>query len=149
MKQPFFARHALLILMGVFFFVPFALRGARQSLQSMKNDVKDWLPSSYDETGDLNWFKEHFLGEQFVVVSWDGCHGDESDALFRTFMAKLLPSKTPSEVKKQLLAQEGIEGPLREAPLAPPSGLDSDRGGVSRQLDDSRVRARAPRDMQP
>lgn len=105
MKKRFYARHALLILMVVFFFVPFALRGARQALQGMKNDVKDWLPSTYDETGDLLWFKEHFLGEQFVVVSWDGLLGDEQDEKFSLFLNKLLPSLPPSEVRKQLMSE--------------------------------------------
>ena len=70
MKRPFFARHALLVLMAIFFMAPFALRGARMALQYMKNDVKDWLPSDFAETAELDWFRDHFLGEQFVVVSW-------------------------------------------------------------------------------
>jgi uncharacterized protein len=102
MKRTFFARHALVILMAVFFLLPFGLRGARQSLQHMKNDVKDWLPSEYDETGDLNWFKEHFLGEQFVVVSWEGCRGTPDDATFKIFLQKLLPSIPPSIMQAEL-----------------------------------------------
>src|SRR6188508_2987224 len=104
MKKRFYARHALLILMVVFFFVPFALRGARHSLQGVKNDVKDWLPSSYVETGDLLWFKEHFLGEQFVVVSWEGLHGGAEDQAFSLFLNKLLPTLPPSEIRRQMLA---------------------------------------------
>lgn len=106
MKKRFYARHALLILMVVFFFVPFALRGARQALQGMKNDVKDWLPSTYSETDDLVWFKEHFLGEQFVVVSWEGLTGEEQDQAFTLFLNKLLPSLPPSAIREQLLAAE-------------------------------------------
>src|SRR6478672_8902485 len=101
MQKKFFARNALLILMVVFFFVPFALRGARHALQGMKNDVKDWLPGSYTETGDLFWFKKHFLGEQFVVISWEGLHGDEQDEKFSLFLEKLVPALPPSEVRKQ------------------------------------------------
>jgi predicted RND superfamily exporter protein len=104
MKKRFYGRHALLILMVVFFLVPFAMRGARHSLQGVKNDVKDWLPSSYVETGDLLWFKEHFLGEQFVVVSWEGLHGDPQDQAFSLFLNKLLPTLPPSEVRRQMLA---------------------------------------------
>ena len=44
MNKTFFARFALPILMLVFFTVPFALRGARLSFSTMKNDIKDWLP---------------------------------------------------------------------------------------------------------
>lgn len=103
MKQTFYSRHALLILMVVFFFVPFALRGARQALQGMKNDVRDWLPSTYDETDELVWFKDHFLGEQFVVVAWDGLRGDENDQTFALFLNKLLPAIPPSVHRQSLL----------------------------------------------
>ncbi len=78
MRRPtFFERYALFILMAIFFLVPFALRGARLSLEQMKNDVKDWLPDDFAETSELDWFREHFLGEQFVLVSWDGCTADD------------------------------------------------------------------------
>jgi predicted RND superfamily exporter protein len=108
MPKKFFARHALLILMVVFFFVPFALRGARHALQGMKNDVKDWLPNTYKETDDLVWFKDHFLGEQFVVVSWAGLTGDESDQKFSMFLSKLVPTLPPSEVRRQLLDKQPV-----------------------------------------
>jgi predicted RND superfamily exporter protein len=123
MKHRFYARHALLILMIVFFLVPFALRGARQALLGMKNDVRDWLPSTYDETGELIWFRDHFLGEQFVVVSWDNLTGDANDEKFKLFLQKLLPATPPSVQREQLLASlerktadesEGEEGTEEE-----------------------------------
>jgi predicted RND superfamily exporter protein len=134
MKKRFYARHALLILMVVFFFVPFALRGARHALQGMKNDVKDWLPSTYDETDDLLWFKEHFLGEQFVVVSWEGLTGDGQDQKFTLFLNKLLPALPPSAIREQMLAQvrptadeEKSEEPsfIDEEPLELPAHLEN------------------------
>ena len=92
MQRPtFFARRAILILVVVFFFVPFALRGARMAVQGMKNDVKDWLPKEFDETKDLDEFRQYFLSEQFVLVSWDGCHGGPDDERFRMFLEKLTP----------------------------------------------------------
>ena len=45
------------------------------AVQGMKNDVKDWLPKEFEETKDLEEFRQYFLSEQFVLVSWDGCHG--------------------------------------------------------------------------
>ena len=68
---------ALVILLLVFFFVPPQFRGARLAVRGMKNDVRDWLPSSFHETRELEWFRDHFLGEQFVVVSWPGCSADD------------------------------------------------------------------------
>src|SRR5262245_9384440 len=97
MQRPtFFARRAILILVVVFFFVPFALRGARMAVQGMKNDVKDWLPKEFEETKDLEEFRQYFLSEQFVLVSWDGCYGDDQDERFKMFLAKLTPDLPPS-----------------------------------------------------
>ena len=64
MNKTFFARFALPILMLVFFTVPFGLRGARMAFSTMKNDVKDWLPADFEETKDLDWFREN----DFVMV---------------------------------------------------------------------------------
>lgn len=77
MKSTFFARFALPILCVVFFMTPFALRGARMGIQRMKNNVKDWLPADFPETVELEWFGRHFLGEQFVVVTWPGCTAED------------------------------------------------------------------------
>jgi len=96
MKKPFFARHALLVLIGVFFLVPFAMRGSRYAVQRMKNDVKDWLPSDFEETADLEWFRKRFLGEQFVIISWEGCRGTSDDQQFKDFVDNLFPEAPPS-----------------------------------------------------
>ena len=47
------------------------------SMQRMTNRVKDWLPSDFAETADLEWFGRHFLGEQFIIVTWPGCSEDD------------------------------------------------------------------------
>ncbi len=112
-KPSFFARRSLIILMIVFFFVPFAMRGARLAVQGMKNDVKDWLPADFPETADLDWFRLHFISEQFVVVSWDGCYGDPRDDRYNLFLAKLQPEIPPSQRVK------------------PPAEDDADAGGAA------------------
>jgi uncharacterized protein len=43
----------------------------------MQNNVKDWLPADFPETADLEWFGRHFMGEQFVIVTWPGCSEDD------------------------------------------------------------------------
>ena len=96
MQKPFFGRHALLVLAIVYFSIPFALRGSRYAVQRMKNDVKDWLPTDFPETHELDWFRQRFLGEQFVAISWDGCHGDRDDTRFRRFVDNLFPELPPS-----------------------------------------------------
>ena len=111
MQRPtFFARRSLFILVVVFFFVPFALRGARMAMQGMKNDVKDWLPKDLQETQDLDEFRRYFLSEQFVLVSWDGCYGDENDERFQLFIAKLTPETPPSVLKAQAEAAAKAAG---------------------------------------
>ncbi len=46
---------------------------ARRAVESNSNRAEDWLPASYDESADLDWYRQHFGGEAFVVVSWEGC----------------------------------------------------------------------------
>ena len=55
------------------------------SLERMENNVKDWLPDSFEETKELTWFAKHFVGEQsFVLLTWEGCSDkDESFRLLR------------------------------------------------------------------
>ena len=73
----FFGSNAVLILCVIFFLTPFAVRGARMSLERMENNVKDWLPSDFPETKELEWFGEHFVGERFILVTWPGCTFDD------------------------------------------------------------------------
>ena len=56
-------------------------------MENMQNDVKNWLPSDYPETQQLNWFGKHFMGEQFIVVTWEGCN--EKDESFQLLIEKL------------------------------------------------------------
>jgi predicted RND superfamily exporter protein len=107
MNKTFFARFALPILMLVFFTVPFALRGARMAFTTMKNDVKDWLPADFDETKDLDWFRDNFLGEQFVLLTWPGCSAD--DNRFKLLVEKL---------EDQLHVDAGAPAPGDVAPKA-------------------------------
>lgn len=86
-KTFFGARNGMLILLVVFFIVPFALRGARMAVQKTENNVKDWLPDSFRETEELAWFANKFVSEQFIVATWPGCHED-SDR-FKMFVTKI------------------------------------------------------------
>jgi len=105
MKSTFFARRALLILCVIVFMTPFAMRGARYALQGMKNNVKHWLPSDFPETADLEWFGRHFMGEQFVIITWPGC--SEDDPRFHKLVEKLRGEVAPPEpVESQ--APEGV-----------------------------------------
>jgi uncharacterized protein len=72
-RRPWFARWSLVILMVYGLSAPLIMVAAFWAVRSNTNQVADWLPQSFAETGDLAWFREHFVGDQFVVISWDGC----------------------------------------------------------------------------
>lgn len=106
MKNGFFANKSLLgvpnalyLLMIVFFLVPFAARGARMALQKTENNVKDWLPADFRETEELNWFAKHFVSEQFIVATWEGCTEDSQ-------RLKMFVSKLQSEAASNLVESD-------------------------------------------
>lgn len=114
MKKPFLARRipffgsvAMLILCLVFFLVPFFARSARFAVDDVRNDVSDWLPAHFIETQQLSEFREYFLGEQFVLVSWDGCNEDDRNfqALVQMLRRESL-AHSEAKTEEQRLAQE-------------------------------------------
>ena len=88
MKQPsFLARKTLgqpnyfLLAMLAAFLLALMPRGARKAIESNTNKAEDWLPPGYAESVDLRWFRDHFMGEQFALVSWDGCTLGDTEKL--------------------------------------------------------------------
>lgn len=98
-RSLFGAPNALLILLVVFFLVPFVFRGARHSLETNENAVKDWLPAEFRETKELEWFSRYFYGESFVLATWRGATEDSQK--LSTLAAKL--------------RKESLRGRLRDA----------------------------------
>ena len=72
-RLSFYARFGSLILFLTGLAAPFLIWGAASTIRSNTNKVADWLPDTYTETGDLRWFREHFVADQFVIISWEGC----------------------------------------------------------------------------
>jgi predicted RND superfamily exporter protein len=66
-------KRSWLILLLTFLITPLIFYAAGRAVVGNKNDVADWLPSNYDETKQLMWFREHFVADQFIILSWDGC----------------------------------------------------------------------------
>ncbi|WP_153556324.1 efflux RND transporter permease subunit [Roseimaritima sediminicola] len=88
------------MLVVIFFFLPWATRSARLSLQNTENNVKDWLPDEFRETAELAWFGEYFAGERFVLATWPGATAeDQRLSLFasklRAESAGAVPAKIP------------------------------------------------------
>ncbi len=108
-----------MILCVVFFLIPFGLRGARMSLERMENNVKDWLPSSFEETRELTWFAKYFVGEQsFVLLTWEGC--TEKDESYKLFVEKLRGEIQPSPKDEKTVTNEDVETvPEADADLPP------------------------------
>ncbi len=71
-KRSFYARFAWPILIANVLLIPVACVSALRAVKSNKNDVSDWLPKDYDETRELAWFRQHFVADQFVLMSWEG-----------------------------------------------------------------------------
>ena len=100
MKQPsFLARKTLLgqpnyfwLAMMATFLLALMPRGARRAIESNTNKAEDWLPPGYAESIDLRWFRDHFVGEQFALVSWDGCTLGEPEKL-EQLARVLIPSE--------------------------------------------------------
>lgn len=96
MKRSFYDRNAQRILLVSAFFVIPTFAGAFWALKKNKNDVAQWLPAQYEETTTFKWFRQHFAGEQFILLSWDGCTLDADE--LRLMVAKLDPSHHPTKV---------------------------------------------------
>ena len=103
-KQSFLARYANLILIVAVIVTPLACWGAIKAIQGNRNDVSDWLPKNYPETIELGWFRKHFVADQFVIISWDGCElgeapdGSQDDKRIALLKAELLAAQLPKKL---------------------------------------------------
>ena len=103
-RKTFGQSNYLLLAIAATFLIAFLPRGARKAIESNTNKAEDWLPPNYSESIDLRWFRDHFIGEQFALISWDDCtlgNTEKLDQLTR----KLMPGK-------EALAQAGPDSDL-------------------------------------
>ncbi len=92
MGKTFFSDHGFRIIFVVVFLLAFVWMGTKRTLLSNANNVADWLPATFEETKEYQWFLKFFPFESFVVVSWDGCTMD--DDRLEMFAEKLVPGQT-------------------------------------------------------
>jgi len=137
MKNAFFSRYGFRILIIVFFLLPLIGQGTRRTVESNSNNVADWLPDSFEETHQYQWFLKNFPFERFVVVSWQGCTMEDSRV--EMFAQKLVPGQTidnigqwmDEHIRAELALEENTEIDLAEIP---PVSLDTNQSpGVSGQ----------------
>ncbi|MEZ6095036.1 MAG: MMPL family transporter [Pirellulaceae bacterium] len=67
--------------------MPFVFFGAGMAFTRFSNDVRQWLPSGFQEARDYDWFTQYFGVDEMVVVSWPGC--EIGDATLETFAESL------------------------------------------------------------
>ena len=69
-------RWAIVVLCGLAGLLPLTVFGVSVAIRSNVNDVRDWLPAHFAETGQYREFRELFGSDEFVVISWPGCNLD-------------------------------------------------------------------------
>ncbi len=79
-----------LIAICMAFLVALIPRATRRAIESNNNNAADWLPPAYQESADLTWFQRHFIGEQFALVTYDGC-SLQNDEKLELLARKLVP----------------------------------------------------------
>ena len=102
MSESFFARRSFLIVVVAVFCLPLIWAGTRRTLMSNNNNIKDWLPSGFEETLQHTWFQEHFPHEQFVLVSWRGRNAND-------------PGCTLDDQRLEMLAKKLVPEPVENA----------------------------------
>ncbi|MEX2172441.1 MAG: MMPL family transporter [Pirellulales bacterium] len=112
----------LLIALLAAVFIAMIPRGVRKAVESNTNKAEDWLPSTYAESIDLRWFREHFAGEQFVLVSWDGCTLGDTEKL-ELLVDKLLRQPAGSAEGERWFTRITTGPQLVETLMAPPGNL--------------------------
>ena len=120
-----YQRHSVAIMSVLVFFMPLVVVGAIKAKGNNRNDVKGWLPLEYPETQTYRFFRQNFQGEEFVLVSWDGC--TMSDRRLELLAKKLIPPpEEASRIDRQLYFKAAQTGP-RAVDLMTAEPLNLDR----------------------
>ena len=122
----FYKRSSVAILAVLVFLLPLVLVGAIKAKGNNRNDVKGWLPPEYPETQTYKFFRQHFQGEEFVLVSWDGC--TMADPRLELLANKLLPPpEEAARIERPLYFKTAQTGPRAiERMTSEPLNLDRD-----------------------
>ena len=122
----FYQRFSVAILAGLVFLLPLVVVGAIKARSNNRNDVKGWLPPEYPETATYKFFRENFQGEEFILLSWDGC--TMADPRLEVMARKLLPPpEEAARIERPLFFRSAQTGPraVRQM-MAEPLDLDRD-----------------------
>ena len=109
-RRSFYERSCVGILAVLFFLLPLVLVGAAKARSNNRNDVKGWLPQEYEETQTYKFFRQHFQGEEFILVSWEGCTMD--DPRLELLARKLLPPpEEANRIERPIFFRTAQTGP--------------------------------------
>ena len=99
MKKSFYCRFGPAILIMVIACLPFIVYGAYTGARGNENVVTDWLPPHFEETKQLEWFKERFGTAEMLAISWEGCtlENERTKELAEALRAVDLPRRSPRQ----------------------------------------------------
>ncbi len=118
--ESFYRRNGIRVFAIFLLLTPLVVIGANRALQNNSNRIEDWLPESFEETQRLLWFAEHFVSDDLLMISWDGCTLD--DPRLPKFAEALRQPVAVEEGGNVSLWRQVITGPealerLRQPPL--------------------------------
>ena len=109
-RSNFYQRHSVGIMAVLVFLLPMVVVGAIKAKSNNRNDVKGWLPAEYPETQTYRFFRQNFQGEEFILVSWEGC--TMADPRLEMLARKLLPPpEEASRIDRPLYFKTAQTGP--------------------------------------
>ena len=106
------------------FLLPLVVVGAIKAKGNNRNDVKGWLPLEYPETQTYRFFRRNFAGEEFILVSWEGC--TMADPRLEMLARKLLPPpEEAARIERPIFFKTAQTGPRAvERMTSEPLNLD-------------------------
>jgi predicted RND superfamily exporter protein len=130
-RTNFYQRYSVGIMAILVFLLPMVLVGAIKAKGNNRNDVKGWLPLEYPETQVYRFFRRNFQGEEFILISWEGC--TMGDPRLELLARKLLPPpEEASRIDRPLYFKTAQTGPRAiDRMMAEPLKLDREEA-VSR-----------------